>query len=137
MMKQRIPLDLYDIVPESQRAYLLNYGKHFNEKMYRFAVSTMRDKKGRKITALSKEDVANKIKEQGVTLENNVMYDAAFVYCMALSDFVGSSIDDDKHLAMYVKDLIDDPDQAEGFIFARFYSDCVNNGVPIDWAAML
>lgn len=136
-MKQRIPLDIYDIVPESQRAYLLNYGKHFNEKMYHFAVSQMRDKKGRRIKPLTQDEVEAKLKEQNVELENNVMYDAAFVYCMALSDFYGSSIDNDRHLCLYVKDLVDDPDQAEGFIFARFYADCITKGMPIDWAAML
>ena len=48
------------MIPEEQRAYLMNYGKHFNEKMYRFAVSLMRDTKGNKLTPMKKEDVEAK-----------------------------------------------------------------------------
>lgn len=137
MEKRRTPLDIYDIVPEEQRAYLMNYGKHFNEKMCKFAVRQMRDRNGNKIEPKKKEDVEAKMKEFGIVLENNAMHDAVFVYCMAMSDFMGSSIEDEMHLCRYVKDLIDDRDQADGFIFARFVSDCINNGTPIDWAEML
>ena len=128
---------MYDIIPEEQRAYLMNYGKHFNEKMCKFAVSLMRDRNGKKISLMKKDDVLAKLKEHGVELENDVMYDSTFVYHMAMSDFMGSSIEDEKHLCLYVKDLIDDEDQRDGFIFARFVSDCINNGEPIDWAEML
>ena len=132
-----MPLDTYDIVPEEQRAYLMNYGKHFNEKMCRFAVSCMRDKEGQRLEPIRKEEVQAKLKENGVELDNDIMSDAVYAYQMAKSDFMGSSIEDERHLCLYVKDLIDDPDQNEGFLFARFVSDCINNGMPIDWAEML
>lgn len=137
MYGNRIPLDTYDIVPEAQRAYLMNYGKHFNEKMYRFAVSIMRNDEDESIEPVKKEDFEAKMKEHGVELKNNTMYDGAFVWCMAMSDFMGGSLEDERHVALYVKDLIDDHDQADGFIFQRFYADCMNKGVPIDWASML
>ena len=137
MERKRIPLDSYDIVPEEQRAYLMNYGKHFNEKMCKFAVEHMRDRNGKKMSMMKKDDVLAKLKEHGVTLENDVMYDSTFVFNMAMSDFMGSSIEDEKHICMYVKDLIDDDDQADGFIFNRFYADCCNKGLPIDWSEML
>lgn len=137
MYRNRVPLDTYDIVPEAQRAYLMNYGKHFNEKMYKFAVSKMRDRNGNRLSPLKKEEFEAKIKEHGIELENNTMYDGTFVWMMAVSDFMGSSIEDESHIAFYVKDLIDDTDQADGFVFARFYSDCINKGEPIDWEEML
>lgn len=137
MARMKSSLDMYDIVPEAQRAYLMNYGKHFNEKMCMFAVSGMRDRDGKKIQIKKKEEVLSKLKEHGVELENDVMYDSTFVYNMAVSDFMGGSIDDEIHLCLYVKDLIDDKDQNDGFIFARFVSDCINKGEPIDWADML
>lgn len=137
MERKRIPLDSYDIVPEEQRAYLMNYGKHFNEKMCKFAVEHMRDRNGKKMSMMKKDDVLAKLKEHGVTLENDVMYDSTFVFHMAMSDFMGSSIEDEKHICLYVKDLIDDDDQADGFIFNRFYADCCNKGLPIDWSEML
>jgi hypothetical protein len=75
--------------------------------------------------------------QHGVTLQNDVMCDGLFVMSMAMSDFFGSSIVDERHIALYVKDYIDDPDQVDGFVFNRFYSDCVLKGVPIDWEDML
>ena len=137
MKRDKIPLDTYDIIPEEQRIYLMNYGKHFNEKMCKFAVSLMRDKEGKKMPYIKKDDILTKLKENGVELENDVMYDSTFVYHMGASDVMGSSVPDEKHLCLYVKDLIDDDDQADGYLFARFYSDCVNKGMPIDWAEML
>ena len=88
MDKPKQPLDMYDIIPEEQRAYLMNYGKHFNEKMCKFAVSLMRDRNGKKVSLMKKDDVLAKLKENGVTLENDVMCDSTFVYHMALSDFM-------------------------------------------------
>ena len=115
----------------------MNYGKHFNEKMYKFAVSLMRDSKGNKLTPMKKEEVEAKLKENKVELENDMMYDSSYVMMMAKSDFMGSSIEDEKHALLYVKDYIDDPDAADGQVFNRFFADCVNAGIPIDWAEMI
>lgn len=137
MSKNRIPLDMYDVIPDEQRAYLSNYGKHFNSKMCEFAVKMMRDRKGSRVEMVKKEDLEKKMKDVGVTVENDIMYDACYAYCMAKSDFMGSSIEDEKHLLLYVKDLLDDPDASDGQVFNRFYADCVNAGTPIDWTEMI
>lgn len=125
------------MIPEEQRQYFMNYGKHFNEKMYKFAVSLMRDSKGGRLTPMKKEEVEAKLKENKIELENDMMYDSSYVMMMAMSDFYGSSIEDIKHLCLYVKDYIDDPDAADGQTFTRFYASCVNAGIPIDWAEMI
>lgn len=137
MAKNRLPLDTYDIIPEEQRAYLMNYGKHFNEKMCKFAVSLMRDRNGNRLPMTKKDDVLAKLRENGVELENDVMFDSTYVMHMATSDFMGSSIEDEKHLCLYVKDYIDDPDAEDGQVFSRFYASCVNAGIPVDWSEML
>lgn len=137
MERNRQPLDMYDTMPEEQRAYYMNYGKHFNEKMCRFAVGMMRDRKGNKVEMTKKDDMEKKLKENGIVLENDVMYDSAYVFSMVKADFMGSSIEDEKHALMYVKDYIDDPDAADGQVFTRFYASCVNAGIPIDWSEML
>ena len=128
---------MYDTMPEEQRAYYMNFGKHFNEKMCRFAVGMMRDRKGNKIEMTKKDDLERKLKENGISIENNVMYDGSYVFSMCMSDFMGSSIEDEKHALLYVKDYIDDPDAADGQVFTRFYASCVNAGIPIDWSEML
>lgn len=128
---------MYDTIPEEQRAYYMNYGKHFNEKMCRFAVSMMRDRKGNKVEMTKKDDLERKLKDNNITIENDIMYDGSYVFSMCLSDFMGSSIEDEKHALLYVKDYIDDPDAADGQVFTRFYASCVNAGIPIDWSEML
>ena len=137
MERNRQPLDIYDTMPEEQRAYYMNYGKHFNEKMCRFAVGMMRDRKGNKVEMTKKDDLERKLKENGISIENNVMYDGSYIFSMCMSDFMGSSIEDEKHALLYVKDYIDDPDAADGQPFIRFYASCVNAGIPIDWSEML
>ena len=137
MTKNRIPLDSYEMIPEEQRAYFMNYGKNFNEKMCRFAVSMMRDRKGNKVEMVKKDDLEKKLKENHIEIENDVMYNGVYVYAMCMADFMGSSIEDEKHALLYVKDYIDDPDAADGQVFNRFFADCVNAGIPIDWSEML
>lgn len=137
MTKNRIPLDSYEMIPEEQRAYFMNYGKNFNEKMCRFAVSMMRDRKGNKVEMVKKDDLEKKLKENKIEIENDVMYNGVYVYAMCMADFMGSSIEDEKHVLLYVKDYIDDPDAADGQTFTRFYASCVNAGIPIDWAEMI
>ena len=137
MTKNRIPLDSYEMIPEEQRAYLMNYGKNFNEKMCRFAVSMMRDRKGNKVEMVKKDDLEKKLKEDKIEIENDVMYNGVYVFAMCMADFMGSSIEDEKHALLYVKDYIDDPDAADGQVFNRFFADCVNAGIPIDWAEMI
>lgn len=137
MTKNRIPLDSYEMIPEEQRAYFMNYGKHFNEKMCRFAVSMMRDRKGNKVGMMKKDDLEKKLKENNIEIENDVMHDAVYAMSMVLADFMGSSIEDEKHALLYVKDLLDDPDAADGQVFNRFFADCVNAGIPIEWSEMI
>lgn len=65
------------------------------------------------------------------------MYDQTYVANMCVADFLGSSITDEKHMAMYVKDVIDDPDASDGTVFTRWYATMCYNGIVIDWEAML
>jgi hypothetical protein len=56
---------------------------------------------------------------------------------MCKADFLGSSIKDEEHLALYVKDVIEDVDGYDGLVFNRWYADMVRKGIPIDWEEML
>lgn len=138
---KRNSLDMYSHYPEAMINYIQNYGKHFSKKMYEFAVSKMWRKEPngskRRIEPVGKENFQELMKIQGITLENDTLYDGMYVYSMAQADFYGSSIRDDNSLALYVKDVIDDPDAVDGQIFNRFYADCMLKGMPIDWDSML
>ena len=138
----REPLDIYDERPAAMVAYLRHNGMHFNGKAQEFAASHMRKmnpatRKTERIDAWSKEQVDDLLKRNGITLNNAVGQDYVFVANMAKADFLGSSIEDETHLAKDVKDVVDDPDQADGFIFNRWYADMVRSGVPVDWEGIL
>ena len=139
MERNRLPLDMYDLPPEMVE-YFRHYGRNFNKKMYEFAVSKMykmRNGKKEAVPTVTKEQFDAVMNKYGIKLENDVMYNGVYVWAMATADFLGSSIPDEQHLALFVKDYIDDPDQVDGFVFNRFYSDCVLKGEPIDWEEML
>ena len=61
------------------------------------------------------------------------LYDGVFVWSMSMSDFFESSLPTEKEVALYVKDLIDDPDQSNGFIFNRWVADMYLKGEAIEW----
>ena len=133
MIMIRTSLNLYDDRPISMKRYLKYYGQHFNKKLCQFAVSKMDHGK----TPVSKEQVDNILNKYNIELENNELYDYVYVYNMGNNDFMGSSIADEKHLAMYVKDVIDDEDGYDGIVFNRWYADTVSTGIPIEWDEML
>lgn len=122
--------------PSGMEEYLSFYGWHFSKKMCDWAVSRMyKTKNGKKepIKVMSKDEVEQLIKLHGITLENTQGYDHVYVANMCRADFYGSSIIDDRHLVMFIKDYIEDSDAYNGMPFTRFYADCIGSGTPISW----
>ena len=113
------------------------YGRHFNNRLYRFAVSKMTDSGNSSPQPWDREKIDDFLRSNGVTVKNNVGYDAAYVLSMCMADYFGSSIADDKHLALFVKDFLDDPDGYETKAFDHFYIDCMAKGIPVFWDEML
>ena len=128
-----MPLDIYDDRPASMKRYLKYYGEHFNKNLCNFAVSKMNHNK----PVVVKEKIDEVLKTNNIKLQNNQLYDYVYVYNMGNNDFMGSSIIDEKHLALYVKDVIDDADGYDGIVFNRWYADTVKQGIPIEWSDML
>ena len=129
----RTSLDSFDDRPRDMRNYLKYYLLHFNKKLCDFAVSKM-DHGKQPIT----KDIADEIlTKHGIKLVHNELYDYVYVINMGNNDFLGSSITDEKHLALYVKDVIDDKDGYDGIVFNRWYADMSRLGIPIEWEEML
>ena len=126
-------LDFYDDRPASMKRYLKYYGEHFNKKLCDFAVNKMDHGKA----PVTKEKVDEILQKHNIKLEHNELNDYVYVYNMGNNDYMGSSIVDEKHLAMYVKDVIDDKDGYDGIVFNRWYADMVIQGIPIEWEDML
>ena len=128
----KMALDMYDELPKYMRKYLQNYGWHFNKALCQYAVSLMK-KGGKPLESLSKEYVDKMLSINGVKLAKNVGNDYVFVANMGKADYYGSSITDEKHLALYIKDTIDDEDAGDGTTMRRWYATMVANGEMIDW----
>lgn len=138
---ERASLSQYEEYPKEMLVYMRHYGPHFNRKMFEFAVSQMtyedEDGKEKSVTPYTKDEINNLLSMHGVEVRRNQLYDAAYVATMCKADFLGSSIKDEKHLALYVKDVIDDIDAPDGLVFNRWYADMCYKGIAIDWEAML
>lgn len=115
------------------KRYLRYYGEHFNKKLCDFAVKRMKHGK----QPVQKDRVEEILSKHSISLQNNELYDHVYVFNMGNNDFMGSSIADEKHLALYVKDVIDDADGYDGIVFNRWYADTVHLGIPIDWDEMV
>ena len=133
-------LDTYDKFPSGMKEYLSQNGWHFNKKMCEWAVSRMqveRNGKKEKLEAMKRDEVEELLKKSNVKLEKDKGYDAVYVANMAKADFFKSSIVDDLHLALFIKDYIEDPDGYEGMPFTRFFADCIGSGTPVMFEDML
>lgn len=56
---------------------------------------------------------------------------------MAYNDFYGSSLKDEEHLALYVKDYIDDKDGYDGLPFCRWCADMEGKNIRINLDDMI
>lgn len=128
----RVALDMYDDMPKYMRKYLQNYGWHFNKALCQYATSLMK-KNGKKLESLSKEYVDRTLENNNIKLTKNVGYDYIFVANMCKADYYGSSISDEHHFALYIKDTIEDEDAADGTTMRRWYATMVANGQMVDW----
>lgn len=141
-MEYREPLDIYDMKPFEMVAYLRYNGWHFNNKLSEWASKRMKRKntstdKLEPIEPWTKGQVDDLLARVGIKMENAVGADYVYVANMAKADFFKSSLSTEEDVAKFVKDMVDDPDQADGFILSRFYSDCVKAGVGIPWSEVI
>ena len=116
----------YDIRPKAFENYLRYYGSHFNKKLCEFACQ--------KMNTYSKDEVDNLLKIHNIELNNAKLYDAVYVANWCKSTFFGSSIEDEKHFVLFIKDVFD---KEYNLIFNRWYADMAKQGIPIEWEDMI
>lgn len=139
---KRDSLDNYDVIPEDMLNYLRHYGRHFNKKLYEFAVSKMSrvdssTGKLQKMDIIPKAKVDELLDKYKIKLDYNELYDYVYVAAMGKADYLYDSVPDEHHLAKYIKNVIDDPDGYDGLPFTRWYADMCRKGIPIEWSEML
>jgi hypothetical protein len=142
MKKQRRSLTDYNPIPDDMRAYLRNYDYSFSRKACEFAVSLMRKdnpvtKKPEPIEPWSREQVDDLLKRNNITLENNIGYNYVYVANMLRADKFKSSIPDEAHLALGIKDVIDDVDCSPYCVFLEWMAKMDGNGEPIEWSELI
>lgn len=138
---EKTDLTTYDIKPEGLINYLKYNGPHFNEKLLNFAISKMYKKRNNEINKIdpyTEEDVHKLLNKYNIKLESeDILLDPVYVANQAKADLTGSSIEDDRHLALYIKDMIDDVDAYDGMFFTHWYIDMCKKGIPINWDKMI
>ena len=97
------------------------------------------DKEGQeaKIIPSTESDLYRLLQAYDVYIDRWNLYDCLYVLNMAKADFLGSSIPNEQYMVKYIKDMLDDPDAEEGFVFNRYYADTMFMNNPVDWEEML
>lgn len=118
----------YDIKPPEFLNYLRYYGPHFNKKLCEFACEQLPN------AEFSKDKLDILLQSHNMELKNNKLYDYVYIANWARSIFYGSSISDEKHFVLFLKDVFD---KESKLIFNRWYADMSKLGIPIEWEDML
>lgn len=118
----------YDIKPKGFLNYLRYFGPHFNNKLCEFACANL-DKRD-----YTKEKLDQLLQAYNIQIKNSKLLDYVYLANWCKSVLFGSSIIDEKHLALFVKDIFD----KEGdLVFNRWYANMAKLGIPIEWEDML
>lgn len=134
-------LDSRGTFPSGMEDYLETYSWHFSKKMCQFAVSKMKKRNpqtGREeqTEMMSYEKVKELLDKHNIKVDAEG-YDCCYVANMAMSDYYKSSLVDEQHVALFIKDYFDDIDTYKERAFTNFYSDCIGKGVVINWEDMI
>lgn len=118
----------YDIRPEGFINYLRYYGQHFNKKLCDFACKQMNKKE------YSKDKLDTLLQSYNIELPNAKLHDAVYIANWCVNTLYGSSIADEKHLILFIKDIFN---KESDLIFNRWYADMAKQGIPIEWEDMI
>ena len=118
----------YDTKPKEFLNYLRYYGPHFNRKLYEFACNQLENQE------FSKEKLDTLLQSHNIEIQNAKLYDSVYVANWCKNIFYGSSITDEKHFVLFIKDIF----EKEGdLVFNRWYADMAKQGIPIEWEDMI
>ena len=118
----------YDVKPKEFINYLRYYGQHFNKNLCEFACSRL------SYNGYTKEKLDQLCYTHKINIPNQELYDIVYVANWCRSIFYGSSIEDEKHLLLFIKDIFD---KESKLLFNRWYADMAKSGIPIDWDEMV
>lgn len=136
-MHNRENLTSYEVMPEDLAIYMSHNGPHFNKKCCEFAISQMYkiDNNGeeQEIKPYAKGEVEELLRAYNVKVKYAQLEDITYVANMCKADYLKGSVPTEQHLALYIKETLDDPDGCEGLVFNRWISDMRWLGIAIPW----
>ena len=140
MHKNKLPLDIYDfdLMPRSKKIYVMQNGNHFNKELFEYAASLMfkenkQTKQKEKVPVCTKEEIDAMLKKYNVEVENKGLYDYMYVAQSIKADYWGGSITDEQKMALHIKEVCDDPDLPDSYIFKSWCLRMDLMGEPVDW----
>ena len=109
---------------------------HFSKALAQWAISRMRTKgEGRrlvKINAVPLDETETILREHGIEVKEESIYDAWYLYNMCLADYK-RSLPDNNAIAMFIDETINDPDCDPKAVLACWRAKMDVMRVPIHW----
>ena len=134
-------MEIRYIISEDEAQYMERHKGHFSQKLAAWAISKMENKDAtgrmRPINPYTLEEVEQMLIPFRDKISEEAIYDAWYLANMVKADYLGSSITDKEHVALYVKDTLCDPDGEPTMVLACFRAKCDVKGVPIHWERFL
>lgn len=131
-------------MPVAMATYLETNGWHFNTNSVEYAASLMfkKDKDGKReyIEPMEKDELRQLLTRYRIEIDEEDFWDALYVANMCKADMMDgedAAIEDEEHMARYVKRTMMDPDAAEGSTFACWYAKMCRAGIRPDWEDMI
>ena len=129
-------MEIRYIISEEEAQYMEQYKGHFSKKMAKWAISMM-ERDGKPIQSYPLEEVEAMIAPFLDKVGEICVYDAWYMANMAKADYLGSSITDKPHVALFIKDTLCDPDGDPEMVLACFRAKCDVKHIPIHWERMI
>lgn len=124
-------------LPAGMRRYLKHHGWHFTRKACDFATDLIRKKnasgKIEKVEKLTKEQVDAMLAKFGIVIENTFDYDYVYLANKLKATLFKSSIADEQHLALAIKDVMEDSENGDGEIMRKWDAEMTSRGIPVEW----
>jgi len=125
------------IISEAEAQYQEKFKGHFSKKLADWAISMMEKKdestgKMKAITPIPLEEVEEMMKQQGIKIPEECIYDVLYLANMIKADYE-ESLPTKEVKAKYIDETINDPDGCPEAVLACFCAKMDLKNMPIHW----
>ena len=129
-------MEMFMYYSEEEEIYNERYKGHFSKKLAEWAISRMEKETANGMLEPIKkhtlEEYDEFLKENKLKVAYESYYDGYYLWHMACADY-SKSLEDDKHIALFIDETINDPDCEPTAVLACFKAKMDVCGVPIFW----